>query len=54
MDLEKIAKIVSEVKSKKELLKEETKVSVDPMRETAKRISKIILDIQKSLENLED
>lgn len=54
MDIEKIIKIVSQVKSNKITNKKSTENIADPNKENAIRIAKIMLDIDQCVRNLED
>ena len=54
MDNEKIMKIVSQVKSHKKNNKKSTEISVDPNKENAIRIAKIMIAIDHCIRNLED
>jgi len=54
MNKEKIAKIVSLVKSKKASNKKSKENIVDIQKDKALKVAQIIMDIEKSLRNLED
>lgn len=54
MDIEKIIKIVSQVKSNKINNKKSTESIVDPNKENAIRIAKIMINIDHCIRNLED
>jgi len=54
MDKEKIAKIVSQVRSKRESYKQATENTVDPNKEKVLRIANIMLELEKCITELED